>query len=141
MEIMALSDQLTTLAAQAKSLEDSATAWANRTDAGFDARADKLKADLATTKATLAARVDDEKDALSDGWARAQKSMSNGFDSIRATAAEHRAKRVAAKADHDADLAELDAEDAVDFAIYALQEAEYSIVSAADARLRAEAVD
>ena len=67
-----------------------------------------------------------------------QKNVSDAFNSIHARAAARRAARKAKHAENVAEDSEWDAEDAVDFAIYAVQEAEYALLQAATDRETAD---
>ena len=134
---MALSDQLTKLATQAKSLEDSAGQLHAQNQAKVQSRLADLRVSLDDAEVQLEA----EGREVSAGWAELQKSVKDGFASVKQDADARRTARKVKRADHAADNAELDAEDAIDFAVYALQEAEYYVLTAAQARAEATEVE
>ncbi len=131
---MALSDQLGKLSAQAKNLEDSASDLHAKNKAKVEARLTELRGALDQADVDLQADADD----IGTGWSNLQKSVSDGFASIKKDADARRVEHKAKRADRAADSAELDAEDAIDFAVYALQEAEYYVLAAAYARADAD---
>ena len=135
---MPLSDQLSALSVQAKSLEDSAADLHTKNSAKVHERLTELRGSLDQAQSELSAQASADADSLALGWADLQKSVADGFASLKADAAARKANRKADRADRAADNAELDAEDAIDFAVYALQEAEYYVLAAADARLAAD---
>lgn len=134
---MALSDQLIKLGTQAKSLEDSASQLHAKNQAAVQARLAELRVSLDDAQVKLAA----EGSEVSAGWADLQKSVQDGFASVRKDADARRTARKVKRADRAADNAELDAADAIDFAVYALQEAEYYVLTAAQARADATEVE
>ena len=127
---MALSDQLMKLSTQAKSLEDSAGELHSENQAKVQDRLAQLRVSIDDAQLQLAA---DGAEA-SAGWADLQKSVRDGFASVKKDAETRRTAHRVKRADRAADNAELDAEDAIDFAVYALQEAEYYVLTAAQAR-------
>ena len=128
---MALSDQLTKLAEQAKALEVSAADVEAKNDAKVQARIVALHTSLELTKTQIGDQLVADGDQATQDWATMQQSVSDAFDSLHAKAAAHRATRKAKHAEGVAEDSELDAADAVDFAVYAIQEAEYALLQAA----------
>jgi hypothetical protein len=128
---MALSDQLTKLADQTKALEASAADVKAKNDARVQARIVALHASLELTKTEIGDDMVADGDQATRDWATMQQSVSDAFDSLHEQAAVHRAARKARHAEGIAQDSELDAADAVDFAIYAIQEAEYAVLQAA----------
>lgn len=135
---MALSDDLTRLAARAKEAEDHAAA------ARAQGRAD-LERHIATVRASADAQADKlRKDAearkgkLSVWWHDVQRTWSEHVakihDDIEAKRAEHDADR----AQRRAEIAEDDARFAISYAYAAVEEAEYAVLDAALARMEAE---
>jgi hypothetical protein len=129
---MALSDLMLRLGSQAKDLEDSASALHTDNDAKLKARARELHESLSKIKVALSQKLQADSDDAANRWAGLQRTVSDGFETLHAEAA----ARVAdpAQADTAASQAELDAKDAIDFAVYALQEAEYYVLAALAAR-------
>lgn len=135
---MALSDQLSKFSAQAKSLEDSASAAEKRGKEWLSERQSEVKSSLEQAQAEVAAQVQAHADEVSKGWRKLQQSVSDDFDSLRENAGKRHAEHQAKRADRAADRAEEDAEDAIAFAIYSLEQAEYYVLAAAQARLDAD---
>jgi hypothetical protein len=128
---MALSDQLSKLAEQTKALEASAADVKAQNDAKVQARISALHQSLEATKVEIGDDLISEGDQATQDWATMQKNVSDTFDSLHAKAAAHRASHKARRAENVAEDSEWDAADAVDFAIYAIQEAEYALLQAA----------
>lgn len=136
---IALSDQLAKLSEQTKSLEDSARAAEQRDKEWVAKREGEVKASLERSRAEAEAQVQGDADDVAKGWHKLQRSVSDDFDSLREKAGKRHAEHQAKRADRAADRAEEDAEDAIAFAIYSLEQAEYYVLAAAQARL--DAVD
>jgi hypothetical protein len=135
---MALSDHLEKLSKQAKSVEDSVNSFNEDTAEKVTAKRAEARKSLDETKDRIGDQMNADADDFAASWAAVQKSVSDGFDSLRNDIAQKRVARATKKAERSAEDAELDAEEAVDFAIYALQEAEYAILDAAYARDEAD---
>ncbi len=136
---MPLSSELARLSEQTKKFEDTVANLRDRNSAKVMERTEELRISVGQAKADVAAKVDEQQDHVEAGWARLHQSVSDGFDSLRADAAERHAQHQVSRAARAADNAELDAEDAVDFAIFALEQAEYYVLAASEAREDAEA--
>ena len=136
---MTLSEQLSKLSVQAKQLEDSANEINSANKAKVDARLAELRTSLDQAKRDIDAQVQSDSESAAAEWADFQKSVSDGFASLKADMDARQAGRKAKRADRAADQAELDAADAIDWAVYSLQEAEYYVLAAADARATADA--
>lgn len=128
---MALSDQLTKLADQSRALETSAADVKAKNDAKVHARMAELHESLEATKVEFGDELVAGGDQATSDWATMQQNVSDAFDSLHAQAAERRAARKAKRAEGVAEESEWDAADAVDFAVYAIQEAEYALLQAA----------
>ncbi|HEY2644600.1 MAG TPA: hypothetical protein VGI56_12675 [Galbitalea sp.] len=137
---MALSDELSKLASQTKALEDSAESVKTRNDAQVQARIDQLHASLDSAKEEFEDDVTVANDKAAANWSAMQKKVSDHFDALHAKVAARNAGREAKHAERIADESELDAADAVDFASYAIQEAEYAVLQATLDRAAADAV-
>ncbi|MFF1633857.1 hypothetical protein [Leifsonia sp. NPDC058248] len=130
---MALSDLMLRLGSQAKDLEDSVAALRTDNDAKLKIRASELRESLSMITFAFGQKVEADSDAVASRWAGLQRTVSDGFDALRTEAAA-RAGDPSVPADTAARRAELDAEDAIDFAVYALQEARYYVLAALAAR-------
>jgi hypothetical protein len=84
-----------------------------------------------------AEKVDERSAEISDRWKQMQTSVADGFESLR----DHAEARRADRAERTAENAEFDAEAAVTFAVYALQEAEYYVLAAVVARADADSAE
>jgi hypothetical protein len=87
----------------------------------------------------LDTKVDERSAEISNRWKQMQTSVADGFESLRDHAEARRADRAVARAERTAENVEFDADAAVTFAVYALQEAEYYVLAAAVARADADA--
>jgi hypothetical protein len=122
-----LSEQLSTLSARAKSTEDL-----------VDASRDRLESQRATLEAAASERAAEVKADTATHWQELRDGLDARFASIRANVEERRSERDLKRAEHRADVAEQDAVDAVEFALYVLDQAEYAVVEAALARADAD---
>jgi hypothetical protein len=137
---MALSDQLTKLAARAKEAEDRAVA------AKTKARAE-LEQDVHSAREAAQAQADQmretaeaNKGKVSDWWTGVQKNWDDHVATIRQNIDEKRAEHDLNAAQQDADVAEDDAAFAVDYAYGAIEEAEYAVLDATLARMDADSL-
>ena len=137
---MALSDQLTKLAARAKEAEDRAVA------AKTKARAE-LEQDVQSARDAAQAQADQmretaeaNKGKVSDWWTGVQKNWDDHIATIRQNIDEKRAEHDLNAAQRDADNAEDDAAFAVDYAYGAIEEAEYAVLDATLARENADSL-
>ena len=135
---MGLSDQLTKLADQTKELEASAADVATEDSPKLEARLATLQQSIETYKGQIGDQMIEDGHDATDDWTTMQKNVSDAFNSIHARAAARRAARKAKHAENVAEDSEWNAEDAVDFAIYAVQEAEYALLQAAADRETAD---
>jgi len=137
---MALSDQLTKLAARAKEAEDHAAAAKSK------ARA-QLERDVKTARESAKAQADQlrktaeaNKGQISDWWDGVQKSWNDFIARARQNIDEKRAEHDENVANRAADNAEDDAAFAIDYAYGAIEEAEYAVLDATLARMDADAL-
>ena len=135
---MAMSEDLTGLAARVKEAEDHATAARATTTA-------VVEPDRATVRASAAARADklrqdaeDHKSKLSVWWHDLERSWNAHIAKIRDDIEGKRAEHDEDRADRRAERAESDAEFAISFAYAAVEEAEYAVLDATLARMEAD---
>jgi hypothetical protein len=122
-----LSEQLSDLSVRAKKTED------------FVASAQqKDVAKIESEKTALAERAAAKREQTSSKWTDARSALDARFATIKANADERRFEKDVKKAEHRADQAEQDAADAIDFALYVLDQTEYTIADAVIARTDAE---
>jgi hypothetical protein len=136
--MMAVSEQLTALVDRAKKAEQRAEA------AGGKAPAD-LEQDVATARASAEARAaelrqaaDAHKGKLSVWWHDLERSWNAHIATIREDVDAKRAEHSAERAKHRAERADEDAAFACDFALAAIEEAEYAVLDATLAKQKAE---
>jgi hypothetical protein len=136
---MALSDQLTKLAARAKEAENHAAAAKSK------ARA-QLEQDVKTARESAKAQADQlrktaeaNKGQISDWWDGVQKSWNDFIATARQNIDEKRGEHDQNVANRAADNAEDDAAFAIDYAYGAIEEAEYAVLDATLARMDADA--
>jgi len=135
---MALSDQLTKLAARAKELEDRAAQAKSKQKADLE-RDVKDARDSAQAQAdSLRKHAEERKDKLSAWWDKLQQEWNGQMASIRRAFEKDRAEHDAKKAVRAAESADEDAEFAVDFAFTAIEEAEYAVLDAQLAHVQAD---
>jgi hypothetical protein len=133
-----LSERLSELAVRAKNTEDVIAATRSKDRARLDAQQSVLKASIATASADAKGRASAAKDSARGQWGEARSSVEQRFETMRADADERRVERGIKKAEHHAEAAEQDAADAIDFALYVLDQAEYALIAAAIARADAD---
>lgn len=136
---MALSDLLLRLASRTEDLENSVAALRSNDETKLAERAGELRDSLSQIRSALVRKVDAEADASVTRWVELQRAVADGFEVLRDAATY--ATDPALRAEADAAQAELEAEDAVDFAVHALQEAEYYVLVALAARDAADEVE
>jgi hypothetical protein len=135
---MALSDQLTKLAARAKEAEDHAAAAQTKARAELEKDV-KTARDSAKAQADrLSKAADAGKGKLSAWWESLQRSWNEHVAEIRQNIDEKRGAHDLDVAQRQADSAEEDAAFAIDYAYGAIEEAEYAVLDATLARMEAD---
>ncbi|CAI7975869.1 conserved hypothetical protein [Frankia sp. Hr75.2] len=144
-----LSEQLSELSKRARKVDDVVGAARERNRAQLEAQRDELKSaveagradaakDLAAEKADVREDVAEARASMKARWDAVRSSIDQRFAEMRADADERRQERDIGKAQHHADMAERDAADAIDLALFVLDEADYAIIDAVIAREDAE---
>ena len=135
---MALSDKLTELANRIKQLEDTAAATKAKNHAKLEQQREQLNSKMKTQAESIKSSAAKTKGEARSWWA----DTTTQFEQQRVKA---RAKVDQQKANFKSDRAELDAEDAenyaadmIDWAIYAVDSADYAVVDAVIARDKAD---
>lgn len=113
---MAFSDLILQLGNQAKQLEATASAHRSDNDAQLKARETELRSSLAKAKSAVDQKLEAGSELTASRVAGLQRTLSEGFEALRTDATAR---------------GELDAEDAIAFAVHALQEAEYLLAAGA----------
>jgi hypothetical protein len=135
---MALSDQLTKLAARAKEAEDRVAASQNKARADLEQDVKVARESAKSQADQLSKTVEDQKGKLSAWWSRLQRSWDEHLAAVRQNIDERRATHDLEAAQREADSAEDDASFAVDYAYAAIEEAEYAVLDARLARMNAD---
>ena len=112
---MAISDLILQLGKQSKHLEDTASALHADNDAQLKAREKELRSSLAKVKSAVDKKLAVDSEGTANRVAELQRTLSAGFEALRTDVTAHG----------------IDTEDAVAFAVHALQEAEYLLAAAA----------
>ena len=135
------------LKAQFEKISDTARTATDKVEAAGQRTRDQLEADVdaAHERATAAAdRMKDKADAARDNasseWQEIREKWHAHVAKVRARAHKKKDQIDAHNAAMDADMTEAYAYDAIDFALEAIEEAEYSVLDAIYARANAEAL-
>ena len=133
-----LSERMQDLSAQAKHTEDTIDAVLSENRQRLQAQRDALSTKVETRRDTFTKQVEGAQTEFEAKLLELRGAVEGEFATIRADAAKRHAERDVKRAERRAGDAELDAVAAVDFAGYALEQAEYAIVGAAIARAEAD---
>ncbi len=135
---MALSDQLTELAARAKDAEEHAAAAQGKAKADVQADVEHARASAQDQAKKLRESAEANKNKVSVWWYDLQRTWNEHVAKIRedieSKRAGHDVDRAERRAEHRAD----DAAFAIQFAYAAIEEAEYAVLDAALARMEAD---
>jgi hypothetical protein len=135
---MAVSDQLTKLAARAKEAEEHAAAVQGKAKADLEQEVEDARAVGKAEAESLRESADASKGKISDWWNDVQTTWNEHVATVRENIDTKRAEIDRDKAQRDADNAESDAAFAIDYAYAAIGEAEYAVLDAALARKQAD---
>ena len=135
---MAVSDQLTKLAARAKELEERAAAAQRMAKADLQQEVDASREAAQVQADVLRQSAEASRGKISAWWDSAQRSWNEHLAAGRKNVDEKRAADDLKTAQRVADRAEDDAAFAVDYAYAAVEEAEYAVLDAALARMDAD---
>lgn len=135
---MKLSEQLSVLSDRTKKTEDTVDAALENNKTKLTAQRDGLRA-----SATAAAAAAEQHAAAArtkvDGTSEAARvALQQRFASMKAHAEQRRTEHDISKAEHHAEVAEQDASDAIDVALYVLDQTQVAIVDAVIARADAD---
>ena len=138
---MAISDQLTQLAARAKELEDRAAAAKTKQKAELQNEVKRAREAAQAQSDSLRQHAEDGKDQLSTWWANVQRSWDEEMSSIRADIDLDRSERNLDKAKRAAYSADEDAEFAIEYVYAAIEEAEYAVLDAELAHMEVDELE
>ena len=140
-EIMpTVSESLAKLSQRAKEAEDHIAAARNETHEQLQARVAEAKATAQRRREEMKAHGATVKDELASAWAGLVAHVHEQFEKMRARLDEKRDDLDAKAAERRAERAEANAADAIDFASWAVDEAEAEALEAAEARKIADAL-
>ena len=134
---MALSDQLSRLAARAKELEDRAAAAKAKTKADLQQDVKNARDSAQAQAESLRETAESSKGKVSAWWDGLQRSWNENIASIRRAVDDQRAAHDAKAAQKAAERADDDAAFAIDYAYAAVEEAEYAVLDAELANMEA----
>jgi hypothetical protein len=135
---MAISDQLTKLAARAKALEDHAATAKDKARADLEHDVDMARDSAQQTADTLRDTAASGKGEVPSWWDGVQRSWDEHIAAVRDNVEEKKATHDRKSAERAADRAEDDAVFAIDYAYAAVDEAEYAVLDAILARMNAD---
>ena len=117
---MALSDQLTRLAARAKEAEDHAAAAQSKAKADLETDVKTARESAQAQAEQLRTKVDAQKGQVSDGWSKVQRTWNDHLVEMRQDIHDRKAEHDLKKAQRSADSTEEDAAFAINFAYAAM---------------------
>lgn len=135
---MALSDQLTELAARTKKLEDAAAANKAKSQAQLEQEREKLNAKMQAQAQKIQSSVDKTQAGAQAWWTETTKRFEQRRAEVRTKMDQQKAERKLDRAQHNADHMENIAADYVAWAAYAVDAAQYAVTDAAIARKQAD---
>lgn len=135
-----LSETLSDLAARAKSLEDRRGASNEESREHVQSRIDAARKDASKASDDLQERIDAMSEDASSRWEDAKESIDEWVEETGERHAEHAVERDVRRAQKQADQADEEAAAAIDFAVYAVANADYALIEAVEARQYADAL-
>jgi vacuolar-type H+-ATPase subunit I/STV1 len=135
---MALSDQLTDLAARAKDAQDRVAAAKGKAKADLQADVETARTSAQDQAKKLRESADANKNKVSVWWNDLQRIWNEHISKIREDIDTKRAEHDVDRAQRHAERKEDDAAFAIEFAYAAIDEAEYAVLDAALARMEAD---
>jgi hypothetical protein len=135
---MALSDQLTKLAARAKEAEHRAVAAKEKARADLEQDVEQSRVAARAQAQRLRESAEASEGKLSDWWNDVQRTWNEHVAKVQDNIESKKAEIGRERAEADADDAEEDAGFAIDYAYAAIDEAEYAVLDAILAREKAD---
>ena len=134
---MALSDQLAKLSQRAKEAEEHAAAAREKTKADVENDREMARATAQAQADRLHESADANRARISAWWHDVQRSWSQHVAAVKEDLTDRRAEHDLDRANKRAENAEGDAAFAIDYAVAAIDEAEYAVLDASLARMEA----
>jgi hypothetical protein len=138
-EFMSVSEQVDALQKRAADLKSSADQARHETNEQVKARIDKTRADIVTRQDAVKAKVGQAADQAQGQWKSLKADAAAKTRDLRDRMDHQRDEHDAKKAERQAEAAEEDAADALDYALWVIDQAELSVLNAIDARSWADA--
>ena len=129
-----LSTSMTQLSERAKEAEEQTTAARDEAHEELEQRIARARDAAQQRRRDLESHAAEVKDDVAKAWAGLRAHVRDQIEKIRAKVDEKRNDHDVTVAGHRADRAERNAADAIDFALWAIDEAEAAVLEAVDAR-------
>jgi DNA repair exonuclease SbcCD ATPase subunit len=136
---MSVSDQIDALQQRAAGLKSSADQARHETDAQVKARIDKTKTDIAARQDAAKAKAGQAADHAQNQWKALKADAAAKNQDLRDRVDRKRDEHDVQKAEREAEEAEQSAADALDYALWVVDQAELAVLDAIDARSWADA--
>jgi len=137
---MSISEQVDTLQQRTAALKSSADQARHETAEQIKARIDQTKADIAANQDALKAQAGQAADHAQSQWKSMKADAAAKTQDLRDRIDRQRDERDAKKAERQAEAAEEDAADALDYALWVVDQAQLAVLDAIDARSWADAL-
>jgi hypothetical protein len=135
---MALSDELTKLAARANEAEEHAAAAQSKAKADLEAEVKNARASAQAQADRLHESADANRARISAWWHDVQRSWNQHMAALKEDMTDRKAEHDLDRANKRAENAESDAAFAIAYASAAIEEAEYAVLDASLARMEAD---
>jgi hypothetical protein len=136
-----LSEQLADLSARAAKVEARADTFKQESHEKRDAKVAEIKADVESAQNRFETSVNDKRDEIKSAWAEFNANMKARTEKVKSKIEGKKETIDKGRAEHRADRLENNADAAIGFAILTIEDAEYAVLEALDARLHAESFD
>ena len=136
---MSVSEQIDALQQRAAELKSSADQARHETDEQIKTRIDKTRADIAARQDAVKAKAGQAADHAQSQWKSMKADAAAKTQDLRDRMDRKRDERDVKKAEREAEAAEEAAADALDYALWVVDQAELAVLDAIDARSWADA--
>jgi hypothetical protein len=136
---MSISEQIDALQKRAAELKSSADQARHETNEQVKARITQAKADIAARESAVKEKTEQAADQTQNQWKKLQAENAAKMKDLHDRIGRQRHERDIKKAQKEADNAEEDAADALDYAAWAVDQAQLAVLDAIDARTWADA--
>ena len=136
---MSISEQVEALQKRVAELKSSADQARQETNEQVKARISQAKADIAARESAVKEKTEQAADQAQNQWKKLQADNAAKMKDLHDRIGRQREERDVKKAQKEADNAEEDAADALDYAAWAVDQAQLAVLDAIDARTWADA--